>query len=284
MTVDFPPQEPAESLIHRGVGRVEFFDLGEEELADLTPLLDAMADEGRPRFSFHAPVARSAWFPYSGVTCFFLSEDPARRELSFRLLGHTLEQARRWGAEYVVCHLTFGPTDTRNEFTARVLADAACARLAEMSRASGVPIDLEFAAYTDSFHRPDVFAAAVTLYPELGICLDIAHTYIGSQRRERDYWRDVAALAPGTRSLHLWNTRGADDARAHGHQALHPTQQPQQGWIDVERVLGAVLEVNPSAALIFEYPIPAVTPWIREGYDWISEYVERTARTRGDDE
>ncbi|MBF0094461.1 MAG: sugar phosphate isomerase/epimerase [Alphaproteobacteria bacterium] len=280
MNADPVLRVPPESLLPRGIGRAEFFDLGEDELADPVPLFEAMAAEERHRYSFHAPIARPSWFPFSGVTCFFLCEDPERRELSFRLLGHTLDHARSLRADYVVCHLTFGPTDTRDEALARRLADDACARLAGMSRSSGVPIDLEFAAYTDSYHRPDLFASAVGSHPELGVCIDIAHTFIGSRRRERDYWRDLAVLAPGARSMHLWNTRGADDARANGHQALHPSQRPGDGWIDVERALDTVLGVSPKAALIFEYPVAAVTAHIREGYDWIEDHVKQTMGTR----
>ncbi len=273
MTADKPAHPPAESLIHRGLGRVEFFDLAPERLADLGSLLEEMKAEGREKFSFHAPIARPDWFPYSGVTCFFLCEDEVKREISFRLLGETLSAAKRWGAEYVVCHLTFGPTDSKDEGTARKLAEAALARFAAMSRESGIPIDVEFAAYSDSFHRPEIFVELVGAHPELGVCLDVAHAYIGSQRRERDYWSDIETLAAKARSAHLWNTRGADDARTNGHWPLHPSQSQKDGWIDIERVIDILVGINPNMSLIFEYPVISVTPEVDKGYHWVADLV-----------
>jgi sugar phosphate isomerase/epimerase len=193
--------------------------------------------------------------------------------MSFRLLGETLEAAKRWGAEYVVCHLTFGPTDSKDEAVARKLAEAALARFAAMSRASGIPIDVEFAAYSDSFHRPDVFVELVGVHPELGVCLDVAHAYIGSQRRERDYWKDIKTLAVKARSAHLWNTRGADDARNNGHWPLHPSQDPKDGWIDIERVVNVLLAINSKMSIIFEYPVISVTPEVNKGYHWVADLV-----------
>jgi sugar phosphate isomerase/epimerase len=283
VSADKPAHPPAESLIHRGLGRVEFFDLTPERLADLQPLLDEMKAEGREKFSFHAPIARPDWFPYSGVTCFFLCEDEAKRETSFRLLGETLEAAKRWGAEYVVCHLTFGPTDSKDESTARKLAESALARFAAMSRAGGIPIDVEFAAYSDSFHRPDAFVELVGAHSELGVCLDIAHAYIGAQKRERDYWRDVETLAAKARSAHLWNTRGAEDAKNNGHWPLHPSQNAKDGWIDIERVVDMLVEINPNMSFICEYPVISVTPEINQGYYWVADLVGTKKRINGAD-
>lgn len=279
MKIDSHQQEPPESLIHRGVERVEFFDLTGEEMKSLRPLLKILADEGRPRFSFHAPISRPTWFPHTGVACYFLCEDRARREMSFQILKETLESARTWNAQYTVTHLTYGPSDSKDETTARKLAEAACQRMAAMSRETGVPIDIEFAAYTDSFHRADLFADLVGQHPELGICLDVGHAFIGAQKRERNYWKDIETLAKTTRSLHLWNTRGNEDAKANGHQPLHPSQRPQDGWIDIEGSLDTVLGANPGAALIFEYPVDAVTPEIQDGYDWVSQYVQQKSQT-----
>ena len=269
MTAPPPPRHPEARLIHRGVGRVEFFDLGPDQIVELERILAGLRAEGRPRYSFHAPVVRPDYFPYNGVCCFFLCEDEAKQELSFRVLAHTLEMARAWRADYAVCHLTFGPTDSRDPATARDLAEAACVRFAALSRKSGVPIDVEFAAYTDSFHQPDLFVEAVARHPELGVCIDIGHTYLGALRRDRPYLEDIAVLAPHARSMHLWNTTGPECHAKHHHVPLHPAQHSRDGWIDVPATLEAVLGYNPDVHLVCEYPVESVTPSIQEGYDWI---------------
>lgn len=256
-------------LIHRGLGRVEFFDLTAEDLSRLDALKAELAAEGRGKVSFHAPIHRPDWYPEVGVCCYFLCEDEAKRERSFRLLAHTLEQARGHGADYVVTHLTFGPSDSRDPATAARLAEDACARFAGLSRDWDMPIDVEFAAYTDAFNDPATFARTVTAHPELGLCIDVGHTFLGSLLRKRDFLDDIRALAPHARSLHLWNTTGPEHTKLHHHTPLHPDQRSEDGWIDLEEVLGIVMAANiVPPKVIFEYPVEAVTPEIQAGYDW----------------
>lgn len=268
-----PQRAPEAGLLHRGLGRVEFFDYARRDLEALAAALEGLAGEGRPCFSFHAPIVRPPYFPFPGETCFFLNQDPAKRALSFRLLADTLGEAKRWGAEYVVTHLTYGPGDTPERPLAARLAREACDRMAGLSRESGVAIDVEFAAYSEAFDRPEDFLGVVTGHPELAICLDLGHAFLGAERRRRDFLGDIALLAPWARSMHLWNTRGEDHKRGLGHVPLHPSQTPAEGWIDIEGVLDAVLERNPAVRIIYEYPVVAVTPEIQAGYDWIAALV-----------
>ncbi len=272
-----PERRPAARLVHRGLGRVELFDLSAGDMAALSSTFSALAAEGYERLSFHAPLTRAHDFPYAGETCFFLNEDPALRALSFRILDRTLALAAEWGAEHVVTHLTYGPTDTGDEALAARLAAEACARIAGSSRDRGVPVHIEFAAYTNTFHRPDQFLAVLEPHPEVGLCLDIGHAYLGSQARGRDYFADLAALAPHAGSVHLWNTKGRAHNRTHGHTPLHPSQSAADGWIDVARSLAIILEASPAAAIVFEYPIDTLTPRIQAGYDWVAGLVSRHA-------
>jgi sugar phosphate isomerase/epimerase len=265
----------AANLIHRGIGRVEFFDLPEDRVADLAPLLDAFAAEGRPRFSFHSPVTRTVAFPYSGVTCFYLSDDAGLREQSFILLDATMAAAKRWGAAYVVSHLTHGPTDSKNRSTALRLAAAACERMAALSRRYGVPLDVEFAAYTDAFHQAEDFVAAVAEHPELGLCIDAGHAYLGGLIRERDHLADIACLAPSARSIHLWNSKGLEHTRQHHHTPLHPSQNPADGWIDIEPIVEIVAGTRAEINVVFEYPVDDLTPDVQAGYDWVAGILER---------
>ena len=266
---------PPEFLLHRGVGMVEFFDLPEAEMEDLQPLIDRFSAEGRDRFSFHAPVTRPPEFSYSGVTCFFLSEDQKLRELSFELLSATVDAAKLWGADYVVTHLTYGPADSKDSSVADALAVEACRRIAEMSAHAEVPIDLEFAAYTDSFHGPARFTEIVDGHAELGVCIDIGHVSIGADLRGRDFLDDLDALLPKTRSAHLWNTLGAEHTAQNHHTPLHPSQKPEDGWIDIEGVLDKLLIQDNFMDLVFEYPVNQVTEEIQAGYDWVTSIAGR---------
>jgi len=237
--------------------------------------MGALAREGRTRFSFHAPVRRPTWFPHPGEASFFLHENRARRALSHALLADTLAAAAELGADYVVTHLTYGPSDTGNPRLAARAAGEACARIAALSRDFGVPVDIEFAAYTNAFHRPEEFLAVVRDHPELGLCVDVGHAFVGGEIRGRPYLDDIAALAPAARSLHLWNTRGLDHLRRHGHVPLSPDQDPGDGWADIARCLDIVLAHNLAMPIVFEYPVTEVTLEIQAGYDWAAALARR---------
>ncbi len=263
------------SILHKGLGRVEAFDYARERLGQLKGVLNNLSKEGTSSFSFHAPVPRPEYFPFPGVTSFLLNENPANRQLSFRLMEDTLKQAREWNAEYVVCHLTYRPTDTQDEGKATRLAEEACCRLAEMSRSCGVPVHVEFAPYSSAFHKPSQFIEMMETYPELGICVDMGHTFLGTKQWDRDYLGDIEALAPYARSMHLWNAKNYEHYKIHGHIPLHPSQRPQEGWVDVEKVLEIVLSINSGVKIIFEYPVKEVTREVQEGFDWVRGIVNR---------
>ncbi len=269
------PRNAAECLLHRGLGRVEFFDFPLDAMDTLRLTYAEMAAKGHAGLSFHTPMPRPRDFPYSGVTCLFLNEAPEHREISFRAVEETLQHAQAWGADFAVTHLTFGKTDTSDPSTAVRLAAQACERLASLSRRYGTPINIEFAAYTPAFHQPKLFVQAMSDHPELGICIDTGHTMLGARLHGRDYLNDIKTLAPHTRSMHLWNTRGGDTF----HTPLHPSQSPTHGWIDIRETLAAVLAVNPHTAIIFEYPIARLTPKIQAGYDWVAELVANSNQT-----
>ncbi len=63
-----PERAPEAGLMHRGLGRVEFFDYARRDLETLAAALEALAGEGRPCFSFHAPIVRPPYFPVPGET------------------------------------------------------------------------------------------------------------------------------------------------------------------------------------------------------------------------
>ncbi len=176
-------------------------------------------------------------------------------------------------------HLTYGPTDSDDPDRAAGLAAEACRRMASIARDACVPIDIEFAAYTDAFHRPGDFASAVDPFPELGICLDVGHAALGAMLRGRDVVQDVALLAPKARSMHLWNTLGPAHTKKFHHTPLHPDQRPENGWLEIPLLVETALTAAPNMQVIFEYPVVEVSPKIQAGYDWIED-IARNLRAR----
>ena len=259
------------AYIHRGFDRVEFFDF--PDLNSLNQGILKLKQEGREKISLHVPGVRPSWFNYSGVTCFFLSEDKEKRDLSFKLLEDTLQLAKELKACHAVCHLTYGPTDSKDNALAHGLASDSTARMAALSQTYGVSLDIEFAAYTDSFNLPADFIEAITPHPELGICLDTGHAFLGAQKRSRDFYNDVKILAPRIRSMHLWNAIDNDTNKILGHIPLHPSQANNTQYIDFTRVFNILATAKCDPKVIFEYPLSQITPEIQAGYDWIETII-----------
>lgn len=265
---------PPANAIHEGLGRLELFDLAPEWL----PLLrESLARSDRP-FSIHAPLCRRPEFPHPAVAVFFLSPDSARREESFAHVEATLAQAKEWGGEYVVTHLNW-VEDTEDEAEASRLAQAAAERLSGLAERHGVPLHIECGGYAGGFHGAEQFAALPGRLPGLGLCLDMGHLWLIARARRRSFYRDLEVLAPHARSMHLWNTRDFAHYQRHHHVPVHPSQRPEDGWIDLERALGLVLDRNPDCALIFEYTwSPSEEEWVREGMAWVASLAGRDPR------
>ncbi|MFQ5862380.1 MAG: sugar phosphate isomerase/epimerase family protein [Candidatus Brocadiales bacterium] len=256
--------------IHHGQGRYEVFDHPQEGLDRLKTFLD----EQKLPFSFHAPLFRPHYFPYSGVTSFFINDDDEKRRLSFELIEQSAWEAREWGAEYMVCHLTWRE-DTKEEGKAWRLAYQGTEWLSELADSTGVPIHIEFAGYAGAFYKPEHLVEVISKYPNLGICIDTGHAFICSQLWGRNYLNDVETMAPYARSMHLWNTKGLEHWKKSGHVPLHPSQSPGEGWVDIVKTLEVVIGRNKDLRLIHEYRVGGMDDGIKEGFDWIRETVER---------
>ena len=112
-------------------------------------------------------------------------------------------------------------------------------------------------------------------YSHLDVCLDIGHVRVGAEMLNVDEWDVVQTLAPHTRSMHLWTTRGREDVRRYHHVPVHPTLTAANGWIDIPRLLDLVLPVHPDCAIVFEPDNQYCSDpaWQAQGMDWVRQLV-----------
>jgi sugar phosphate isomerase/epimerase len=151
------------------------------------------------------------------------------------------------------------------------LAGDTVAQLNAWAEQCDLPLHLEYAAYNPSFSTPQDLIASVSSHPYLRICLDVGHVRVGAEILGIDEWDVVRMLAPYTASIHLWTTRGREDVRRYHHVPVHPSLTPADGWIDVPRMLEAVLSHNPDCAIVFE-PNILYNPdpnWQAQGVAWV---------------
>lgn len=263
----------AASLLHTGLDRFEVFDFGEDKLERLKAFIKK---KKRP-FSFHVPFLRPPYFPYVGVTSFFLNDDPIKRVLSFQLINSTLHYSKMWKADFVVTHLNW-KEDSSNKIRVLKLADKTESRFCELADKYNMPINVEYGGYTGHFYRPAQFVEFVRDHPLLGICVDIGHTFLISKTRNRNFLKEVETMAPYARSIHVWNTKGLDHCKKHGHVPVHPSQKPKEGWVDIKKVLEVLLSANKDCNVVFEYNrsyYDNIPGKIKEGMEWVKELVDK---------
>lgn len=265
-----------EKLPSLGLKRAELFIFSRSEL----PEVKRQIEKQELTVSIHAPVPRPTWYPYPPTWTFLNYLDPEKRNLYVRLVDETVEAAKDLGAKYVVAHFP-GPLAEEDagadiKKLSEIAFDSA-ARLADISDRYDVDIQIEGFG-PSPFLNIEFVAEVLTRHPRLRYCFDIAHSHLAEQRQEIDYYGFLYDLLPYLGSVHVWQSRHVDDYLSHRHIPLHPTQRPEEGWVDVERVVRLVHEKRPTIPFIMEYPGWFPEPWkdldYREGVRWLQDILE----------
>jgi sugar phosphate isomerase/epimerase len=261
-----------ERRINPALHGCETFDFAPSDLKALRARLRDCSE-----FSVHAPLPTWPEYPGRAATSFLLDPDAAKRQASLLMLYQTIQIAAKWGALYVVVHFGGLHSNGLSRTEVRQLADQMAAQLDAWAEEVEMPLHLEYAAYNPSFATPEDLVALTSRYPNLDVCLDIGHVRVGAEMLGVDEWKIVQTLAPHTRSIHLWTTRGREDVRIYHHVPVHPTLTPANGWIDVPRLLDAVLAIHPDCAIVFEPDAHynSDLAWQAEGIDWVRSLVDR---------
>ncbi len=258
-------------LLHTGLDRYEVFDFQEDGLGKLKTFIK----KKKKPFSFHVPFFRPSYFPYAGVTTFFLNDDPWKRALSFKLINSTMLCAKGWKADFVVTHLNW-MEDSKNKQKVIGLANDTESRFCQLADNYNLPINVEFGGYSGFFHKPAQFVEFVLDHHLLGICIDIGHTFLVSKVRNRNFFKDIEVMAPHTKSIHVWNTKSIDHCKKHNHVPVHPAQKAKDGWIDIKKTLEIILSGNKDCDIVFEYNqtyYDNIPDKVKEGMEWVRDIV-----------
>ena len=261
------------SLLHTGLDRYEVFDFQGDELGKLKTFINK---KNHP-ISFHVPFFRPVYFPYLGVTTFFLNDNPQKRDLSFKLIGSTMHYAKGWKADFVVTHLNW-MEDSKNKQKVIKLANDAKSRFCQLTERYKLPINVEFGGYSGFFHEPNQYVEFVADHHLLGICIDIGHTFLISKVRNRSFFKDIEIMAPYTKSIHVWNTKDMDHCKKYNHVPVHPSQKTGDGWIDIKKTLEIILSGNKDCGIVFEYNhtyYDKIPIKVKEGMEWVRDIVNR---------
>ncbi len=262
-------------IISNGLQRGEFYNFPPEEL----PELKREVLRHNLAVSVHAPLVRIPWYPVPPTLSFLCDVDEERKQLSLRMIRETMELAQDFGAEYVVVHFPVPPsTDVSGMDYARLreIAWQGALYLAELSQKHDLPIHIEGFG-PSPFLRVDFLVEVITHFPSLLYCFDTGHMHIAAQRDSFDLYQFAQQLSPYIGSIHLWNNRSIEDYFNFRHIPVHPVQKPEDGWVDITRILQLILSNNPSCRIIFEsgfrYPQALGGHDFRDGVRWVKELV-----------
>ena len=123
------------------------------------------------------------------------------------------------------------------------------------------------------FLNIDFLSPILREFTSLRYCLDSGHTHLAALSGGFDLYAFAEELLPYLGSVHLWNTRGRDDYLAFHHIPVHPSQSPEEGWLDIPRLLEMLKDS--SSPIIFEsghsYPEALGDYDYRDGVKWVKE-------------
>ncbi len=204
----------------------------------------------------------------------FLHPDATVRERSHEWLDDSLQRAAETGARFAVTHIA-DANEPVGFVTARGLAREAVERMSDASERHSIEIHIEFVGYHETFHQPSDFAELIESSPRLKLCLDTGHLHRWSQIRGGDERAAVGVLAPHVGSMHIWNISSSEEYTELGHVPVHPSHRVEDGYGDIEWIVGAVMNSNPRASIVFEPTIRQETSeeFVAEGIAWVREFL-----------
>ena len=263
-----------EAITENGLSRGEFYNFSAGEVIALKREL---LSKGLAR-SIHAPLVKPDWYPDPPTWSFLCDVDNDNRNLTFRMVTEAIAHAEDIGAEHLVVHFPTTCTDAAGESEAKLesIAWKSCDQLVELSAKRGVPIHIEGLG-NSPFLNTAFLGQVLRQYP-LRYCFDVGHMYLASLNSNFDLYAFTERIAPFVSSIHLWNNRGHDDYIAFRHIPVHPSQDPQEGWADIARLLEIL---KPSYPVIFEsplsYPEDLGNHDYRDGVKWVKEILKTSS-------
>ncbi|MEW5946595.1 MAG: TIM barrel protein [bacterium] len=211
-------------------------------------------------FSAHCPLFIPGEYPENPLLACIIDIDEERRRRAVALVRETMEDGAAMGAEYAVAHIqrpVHFSGDNLKGITARDVMDVAgtsCAELADLSRETGIPVLIENLFDNPLFHSAGSYLELLRDFPSLGFCLDIGHLGVDSRNFGFDFMEFVRLLAPHTRAAHLQNSNASEKGyrTRHWKAPVHPSQRPEDGWLDVPAIMRTLLESNIECRFNFE--------------------------------
>lgn len=258
-----------EKLLNHNIKRLE---LGRISPHHLNKLEKFLITHPLP-LGVHAPLPRPA--NHHSLTHGHFREE--KREKLLKLAARSYAEATHLGANYIIFHLPLYNEESirslqrqRGSDGVRATIRADCHHLCQLSRAGGPPVYLEI-MYLDQEVMTIDFVKEVLVSLNFGLCLDLGHFQGSLHRFPNHSLIDlITEFLPYVKVIHLYNTQGYV---GHDHRLPHPSQKPEDDWIDLPRVLSFLRRSRPDCLYVLEYSLKfAKDPrQVEEGINWVKQ-------------
>jgi len=259
-----------EGILSNQLTRGEFYNFPQDEI----PKLKEEITEHNISMSIHAPLVKPDWYPYPPTWTFLCDVDKEKKGLGLRMIELALQQASNYDTEYVVVHFP-SKVDESNRAgldELRAITMDSCYLINKLSEQYEIEIHLEGFG-PNPFLNAGFLKGLFGQFPKLRYCFDTGHLNMESKERGLNLYSFASDLAEHIGSVHLWNNRCVEDYILHRHIPVHPSQKPEEGWIDIESILKTLW--NHVKSVIFEsaydYPKALGGYNYKEGVQWVKQ-------------
>ena len=240
------------------------------EAGDITSVL-RLSKSHDIKVSYHAPVFHQT----DPTVTYYINSNFRLREATFEILEINLRMAQALPTEYVVLHLAGSEaeeniTDSEIKYQAKISVK----RISMLSEQYELPIVIEYTAHNKRFNLPDDFIETIKDYPNIGLCIDLAHLYSTCKTYVLDYFTELEKLLPYTKAINAWTGSSREIISRHKYIPVHPSQRVAEGWIDIEKTIKLALSYNPDISIIFEPNFEYKgQEYFEEGVKWVDDMV-----------
>jgi len=224
--------------------------------------------------SIHAPLLKPDWYPYPPTWTFLCDIDKQRKELGLRMTELSLQQASDYDTDYVVVHFPSKVDESNGAGQEELYAITmdSCYQIDKLSEKYGIEVHIEGFG-PNPFLNSEFLTGLFGQFPKLKYCYDTGHLNMESKQRGLDLYAFARDLAEHIGSIHIWNNRCVDDYIKYRHIPIHPSQKPEEGWVDIESIL-KILWPKVKAVIFesaYDYPEALGGHNYKEGVQWVKQ-------------
>ncbi|MDO5708292.1 MAG: TIM barrel protein [Andreesenia angusta] len=191
------------------------------------------------KVGYHLPIYHQS----NPKDTFYMSKNFRLRNANFEVLEANLNMIRGFNVDYAVIHFLSEQMSTEvyndlDEFLD--IARKSLNRLNILAKEYDITINIEYSALFLDYSSPKHWIEMISEYENIGLCLDIGELYFRSKERKRDFYLELEMMLQHINMIHLYNTRNREDLNKFGYIPINKDQRPENGWIDIEKVISYI--------------------------------------------